>query len=193
MQLTAGLFAGICGQSEPRDVYLAATLGGCSGGDGGGSFRRTLEDMGIPVLVCSSHRLHSAVARSLGGCGGAVDSNGAGNICGGSSNGEKCANGKMRDVVRRAVSMVEIFQHWGPPEGGSSAGPTAALETVRAEVEELAVALTRTRRANARRVQYVWARRETVSCLWVVVVETSSKVEQVRAVATFDPVLVLMS
>ncbi|CAM9768796.1 unnamed protein product, partial [Hapterophycus canaliculatus] len=167
-ELTSDLFASMCGQSEPKDVYLAATLGCCSGGggDGGGSFRRALEDMGIPVLMCSSHRLHSAVAWSLGGSGsfgsgggsGDADSNGADNSAS-SSNGLKCANAKMRDVVRRAVSMVEIFQHWRPRDGASSAGPAAAaLETVRSEVEELAVALTRTRGANARRSHALFER-----------------------------------
>lgn len=157
-QLTTDLFPSICGKSEPKDIYLAATLGGSSGDS---SFRRPLEDMGIPVLVCSSYRLHSAVACSLGGAGGAgagANTSGTNNNNAGVCNGEKCVNDKMRDVVRRAVSMVEIFQHWQPREGANSAGPMAPLETVRSEVEGLAVPLMRTRGANARRVG--WARLE---------------------------------
>ncbi|CAM9428259.1 unnamed protein product [Ectocarpus sp. 4 AP-2014] len=148
-ELTADLFTSICHKSEPKDIYLAATVGGCSGG-GGSSFGRPFQDMGVPVLVCSSYRLHSAVSCSLG-CAAAE---------GGSE--DSCANAKMRDVVRRAVSMVEVFEHWRPEGGvfaaataaavGSGSGPATTLETVRVEVEELAAALARVRGSNTRRV-----------------------------------------
>ncbi|CAM9705417.1 unnamed protein product [Ectocarpus sp. 13 AM-2016] len=148
-ELTADLFTSICHKSEPKDMYLAATVGGCSG-DGGSSFGRAFQDMGVPVLVCSSYRLHSAVSCSLG----------RGAAGGGSE--DECANAKMRDVVRRAVSMVEVFEHWRPEGGvfaaaaaaaaGSASGSATTLETVRVEVEELAAALARARGSNTRRV-----------------------------------------
>ncbi|CAM9848077.1 unnamed protein product [Ectocarpus sp. 6 AP-2014] len=152
-ELTADLFTSICHKSEPKDIYLAATVGGCSGGGGGGggsSFGRAFQDMGVPVLVCSSYRLHSAVSCSLG----CATAGGAGE--------DKCANTKMRDVVRRAVSMVEVFEHWRPEGGvfaaaaaaapGSGSGSATTLETARVEVEELAAALARARGSNTRRV-----------------------------------------
>ncbi|CAN0408622.1 unnamed protein product, partial [Ectocarpus fasciculatus] len=149
-ELTADLFMSICHKSEPKDVYLAATVGGWSsgGGGGGGGFGRALQDMGVPVLVCSSYRLHSAVSCSLGFAAG-----------GGSEEGKR-ANVKMRDVVRRAVAMVEVFEHWRPEGGvfaaaaaaaaGSGPGSATTLETVRVEVEELAAALARARGDNPR-------------------------------------------
>lgn len=149
-QLTADLFTRICHKSEPKDIYLAATVGGCSGGGGGSSFGRAFQDMGVPVLVCSSYRLHSAVSCSLG-CAAA-----------GGGSEDKCENAKMREVVRRAVSMVEVFEHWRPEGGvfaaaaaaapGSGSGSATTLETVRVEVEELAAALARARGSNTRRV-----------------------------------------
>lgn len=153
-QLTADLFVGVCGKSEPRDVYLAATVGG----DGVGSSRRALQNTGVPVLVCSSYRLQSAVARSLGsggGSGGGGDHN---------RSEEATANPKMRemrqmrDVVRRAMSMVEVFEHWRPAGGAYAAATAAAAaadststpETPGVEVEELVKALARARGSNAR-------------------------------------------
>lgn len=165
LQLTADLFAGVCGKSEPRQVYLAATVGGLSG-DGGSSFRRALQDLGVPVLACSTYRLHSAVVCSLGG--GVFDGEGGDGGAGSSSDHSEgtCVNVKMRDVVRRAVSMVEIFEHWRPAGGAYAAAAAAAaaaatvdrdtLETVGAEVEELAVTLARTRGRNTRRVPWAW-------------------------------------
>lgn len=154
-QLTSDLFSGICGDSAPKDIYLAATVGGRSGGggDGGNGFRRALETMGVPVLVCSSCRLHSAVACSLGADSGIGD----GGIGGGGSTKEACANGKMRRVVRKAVSMVERFERWRPAGGAYAAAVAhtacpATLATVRVEVEELGVALARAQSSNARRV-----------------------------------------
>lgn len=152
-QLTSDLFSGICGESPaPKDIYLAATVGGRSGGggDGGSGFRRALQTMGVPVLVCSSYRLHSALACSLGG------DSGIGGGGGGSTN-EACSNGKMRRVVRKAASMVERFERWQPAGGAYAAAAAhaacpATLATVRVEVEELGVALARARSSNARRV-----------------------------------------
>lgn len=150
VQLTTDLFSGICGgEPAPKDVYLAATVGGRSGGGSGGDggFRRALTSAGVPVLVCSSYRLHSAVACSLGGDSG----------IGGGNTSEACSNGKMRRVVRKAVSMVERFERWRPAGGAYAAAAAhaacpATLATVRVEVEELGVALARTRSSNARRV-----------------------------------------
>ncbi len=160
LQLTADLFVGVCGRSEPRDVYLAATVGGWAGGAAGGdcvgSSSRALQNAGVPVLVCSSYRLQSAVARSLwsgggGGGGGGRD-----------RSEEATTNPKMGDVVRRAMSMVEIFEHWRHAGGeyaaaaadNAAAAPSAdsspTPETPGAEVEELVVTLARTRGSNAR-------------------------------------------
>lgn len=116
----------------------------------------------MPVMLCSTYRLHSAVVCSLGG--GVVDGSGG---SGSAGDGSSCDNNqgthvnvKMRDVVRRAVSMVEIFEHWRPAGGAYAAAAAAAvagatvdkdtLETVGAEVEELAVTLARTRGRNTR-------------------------------------------
>eukprot|EP00903_Cladosiphon_okamuranus_P007794 g7543.t1 len=150
-ELTSDLFSCIRGDPAPKDIYLAATVGGRSGGggDGGNGFRRALETMGVPVLVCSSYRLHAAVACSLG-----ADS-GIGSGGGGGSPKEACANGKMRRVVRKAVSMAEKFERWRPAGGVYAAAVAAAacpttLASVREEVEELGVALARARSSNAR-------------------------------------------
>lgn len=161
-QLTTDLFSGICGESAPKDIYLAATVGGRSsgGGDGGSGFRRALENMDVPVLVCASYRLHSAVACSLGD----DRSGGSSGVGGGGGGGdvedctnEACRNGRMRQILRKAVSMAERFERWRPTGGSYAAAAAhaacpATLATVRVEVEELGVALARARSSNARRV-----------------------------------------
>eukprot|EP00903_Cladosiphon_okamuranus_P014014 g13032.t1 len=155
-KLASDLFSWIRGDPVPKDIYLAATVGGrCGGGgDGGNSFRRALETMGVPVLVCSSYRLHAVVACSLGADSGIGGGGGGGH--GGGSPKEACANGKkMRRVVRKAAFMVERFERWRPAGGvyaaavAHAAYPTT-LASVRVEMEELGVALARALSSNAR-------------------------------------------
>lgn len=137
-QVTNDTFAEMCGTSEPRNLYFAATVGGGSGGDACSGISRALGNMGIPVVVCSSYRLNSAVALSLGG----VSSSGGGGGGGGSGDGggEIPVNSRMRDLSRRAISMVELLGRLWPADG-----PVPAADSVRGKVDELTVALERAR------------------------------------------------
>ena len=61
-QVTTDAFASIVEAEtcEPSNIYVAATVGQ------GGNMINAFDNMGIPVLICSGHRLNSAVSRATG-------------------------------------------------------------------------------------------------------------------------------
>ena len=61
-QVTTDAFARIVGAEncEPSNIYVAATV------DQGGNMSNAFGNMGVPVLICSGHRLNSAVSRATG-------------------------------------------------------------------------------------------------------------------------------
>lgn len=173
VQLTSDLFKDICGRDpEPKDIYLAVTVGGRGGGDDADGIKNALQGIGVPVVLCSSHRLTLAISRSLVGTSrssescdfeidvgrssgesGGVASSGSGSGAGsGSTAGEKettpvksCnSNGvNMRSVVDRAMAVVEFLVSWP----WSTADGDIVLEE---RIDELAVLLELARRTDSR-------------------------------------------
>lgn len=135
-KLTSDLFTEICGESEPKRVYLAATVGG-NGIQNNSAVRDALRELGVPVAACFSSRLHMAVMRSLGkSCAGLVEEK--------DYDGQN-DNPKMREIVDKARAMIEAFVVWPSREARGS-----NLEPMREEIEKLVVVLERTRLTGAR-------------------------------------------
>lgn len=143
----------ICGDAEPKDVYLAATLGGGAGTvENDDGIRKAFLDMEIPVTAALGSRLDAAIAHSLGtggrGSGSGRDGPRAERLeeeGGGGGGAGACGNPKMRSVVQRARSAVDVFAYSWP--AGVDDG---ALAAAREEVKGLGVALVRLRRSGAR-------------------------------------------
>ena len=87
-------FSGICGEDscEPNDVFVAATV------DQGGNMVNAFRNLGVPVLVCTGHRLNTAIKWSLG-IAGTFTAGGGGT----------CKNAQLRSLLQRASAMVGVF------------------------------------------------------------------------------------
>lgn len=126
-QVTVDAFEGILGAEncEPRDIYIAATV------DQGRNLINAFDNMGVPVLICSGHRLNSAVSWSTG-IGGTYAKDGAGT----------CKNRACRDLVTKVTAMVGHMTH--------SVCNNDAFKKVQAEVTELTSLLELVRRNDTR-------------------------------------------
>lgn len=86
--------------------------------------------MGVPVLICSGHRLNSSVCLSLG-------------ISGSYSGGDgTCKNPELRQLMSKAAAMVGYFSH--------SAVNNDAFKAVQEEISEIFVTLELIRRNDTR-------------------------------------------
>ncbi|CAN0242260.1 unnamed protein product, partial [Pylaiella littoralis] len=90
-QVTVDAFGGIVGAEhcEPSNIYISATV------DQGGNMINAFRAMGVPTLICSGHRLNSAVQWATG-IGGSFKSDGSGT----------CKNRLGHELVRKATAMV---------------------------------------------------------------------------------------
>lgn len=134
--MTSDLFTEICGESEPKRVYLAATVGG-NGSQNNSAVKDALRELGIPVVACFGSRLHMVVMRSLGkDCAGSIEEV--------DDDGQN-VNPKMREIVDKTRAMIEAFEVWPSRDAQDS-----DLESMRGEIEKLLVVLERTRLTGAR-------------------------------------------
>ena len=78
-------FSGICGEDscQPNDVFVAVTV------DQGGNMMNAFRNLGVPVLVCTGHRLNTATKWSLGITGTFT-----------SAGGGTCKNAQLRSVLQ---------------------------------------------------------------------------------------------
>ncbi|CAM9984076.1 unnamed protein product, partial [Pylaiella littoralis] len=92
-QVTVDAFGGIVGAEhcEPSNIYISATV------DQGGNMINAFRAMGVPTLICSGHRLNSAVQWATG-IGGSFKSDGSGT----------CKNRLGHELVRKATAMVGV-------------------------------------------------------------------------------------
>lgn len=89
-------FASIVGEEEcePSKIYIAATV------DQGGNIVNAFKLLGVDVLVCSAHRLNSAVCWATG-------TNGSFTPDGGGT----CKNRPCRNLVSKVTAMVGHMSH----------------------------------------------------------------------------------
>ena len=126
-QVTTDAFASIAGAEncEPSNIYVAATV------DQGGNMINAFGNMGVPVLICSGHRLNSAVSRATG-ITGSFNKDGSGT----------CKNRPCKELVTKATAMVGRMTH--------SVCNNDAFKKVQQEVSELTSILELTRRNDTR-------------------------------------------
>lgn len=132
-KVTSDLFTEICGESDPKHVYLAATVGG-NGIQNNSAVRDALRELGVPVVACFSSRLQMVVMRSLGNASIEEKDDDGQNV-----------NPKMREIVDKARAIIEAFVVWPSRKALDS-----DLEPMRGEIEKLVVFLERTRVTGAR-------------------------------------------
>ncbi|CAN0332194.1 unnamed protein product, partial [Scytosiphon promiscuus] len=104
---------------------MAATV------DQGRNIINAWESMNVPVLICSGHRLNSAVTWGLGISGSFSQAGGG-----------TCKNTVLRKLMAKIAAMVGHFSH--------SAVNNDAFKAVQREVQELAAVLELIRRNDTR-------------------------------------------
>ena len=162
-KLTSETFKEMCGESDPKQIFLAATVGATStavgfppgnGGAGSAEVKDALRELGVPVVTCFSSRLHAVAMRSLG-CASACSPD---DFCrssgdtlgstGGEDDKQSSSNPKMREILDKATAMIRAFEDWPRRDGGDS-----ELEPLLAELEDLVVMSERAQLACARLVE----------------------------------------
>lgn len=126
-QVTVDAFEGIVGSAncEPSNMYIAATV------DQGGNMINAFRNMSVPTLVCSGHRLNSAVQWATG-IGGSFKQDGTGT----------CKNRLAHELVRKATAMVGHLSH--------SVCNNDEFKQVQRELEEICNLLELIRRDDTR-------------------------------------------
>jgi hypothetical protein len=83
---------------EPKHVYVAGTV------DQGGNVANAIRVLDIPLVLCSAHRLNTAVSWGLGI---------SGTVPRAASKGRSptCRNLALRNVLSRAAALVGVFSH----------------------------------------------------------------------------------
>lgn len=113
------------GNAHPAKLFIAGTV------DQGGNMINALRLLGIPVLVCSGHRLNSAVGWALG-INGSVREDGQGT----------CRNPVLRDLIAKMTACAVVFSH--------SPCNNDALADIQRELNDICRALEIVRRNDTR-------------------------------------------
>ncbi|CAN0150298.1 unnamed protein product [Pylaiella littoralis] len=113
------------GNAHPAKLFIAGTV------DQGGNMINAFRLLGIPVLVCSGHRLNSAVGWALG-INGSIREDGQGT----------CRNPVLRDLIAKMTACAAVFSH--------SPCNTDALADIQRELNDICRALEIVRRNNTR-------------------------------------------
>lgn len=135
---------------KPRDVYVAATVGGELGlidNNRDGGIKRAIQNLDIPIVVCAAYRLNSAAAFSLGSGGHQDDSESLERLVSAEAGAETRDNAKMRDLAGRVATIVDALSGC---LGDDLRADDSALKSVQGEVDGLVVALEVARQSNAR-------------------------------------------
>lgn len=126
-QVTIDAFGGIVGEAncEPRLIYIAATV------DQGANMVNAFKRMGVETLLCSGHRLNSAVQWATG-VGGSYKADGTGT----------CKNRQSRELTTKTTAMVGHCSH--------SVCNNDEFKKVQADLDEAARLLELVRRNDTR-------------------------------------------